>query len=71
MDKQAHDAITKLIKGGYLAKDLEPLKCHKCESIDVRITVCQMDGGHVSEKAANCHDCKVKLGYWAYGGWEA
>lgn len=70
MNRQEHDAIAKLIADGYLTKDLEPLKCPKCGSTTIRISIIALDGGRISEKEANCEDCTVPLGYWAYGNWQ-
>jgi hypothetical protein len=70
MDRVQHRKLSALIDDGYLARDLTPLKCTKCESTDTRETVQGFDGGHVSSKLSHCKDCGTVLGYWDTGYWQ-
>lgn len=71
MDKEEHDRVSQLIEDGYLEKDLEPVRCHKCRSACLTGEVKAIDGRFVSEKEVSCTICGQVLGYWAYGHWQA
>jgi hypothetical protein len=70
MTKEEHEIISMGINNGYLAEDLEPIKCHKCNSENLKEVIKAIDGGHVSEKECECGECGQSLGYWAYGHWQ-
>lgn len=69
MDPEDYAELDKQIEEGYLADDLEPLRCINCESTEFKEEVKSTDGGHVSEKESRCAACDKVMGYWAFGGW--
>ena len=69
MTREDHDKLAKLIADGYLAEDLEPLKCDGCESVNLKEEVKDFMGYLVMESETKCGDCGRVLGYWATGHW--
>lgn len=70
MTKEEQHEILSQIENGFLSKELEPLKCFECGSIEMKDHIFSMDGGYVSEYERRCRDCGKFLGYWAYGNWQ-
>lgn len=70
MNREEHDKIAKLISTGFLAEDLAPLMCTKCDSTELEDMTTSTDGGFVSEFQRSCSACGAMAGYWAYGGWQ-
>jgi hypothetical protein len=63
--------VKKLIEEGYIAEDFEPLKCHRCESKDLKVVDKTVDEtGFPMEYRISCGQCNTCLGYWTYGHWQ-
>ena len=56
----------------YVADDGAPLKCTKCESVELKEIPKEFIEGCTGpcEYEVVCSKCNQKLGYWAYGYWE-
>jgi len=67
--KNTEEYINYMIDNGYMASDLEPLKCHKCENTQFEEFGHQYIAGHTCEYGVKCKNCGVTVGYWAYGYW--
>lgn len=65
------DYYKKQLQDGYISKNGAPLKCIKCESINLIDKVTDtLDGHTVLEYYVYCKDCGTKTGSWAYGNWQ-
>lgn len=74
-EPNSHDSfesyIKEQIKQGYLSeKDLAPLKCHHCDSENLK------DKNHLYENLGcssfdrYCNDCGKLVNCWSYGCWD-
>jgi hypothetical protein len=59
-----------MLDGGYIKEDGFPLKCFRCDSINLEFKVKDTMNGIVSEEEVLCKDCKSPVAYWSYGYWE-
>lgn len=57
--------IAKLIKTGYLTKDLEPIKCTKCQSTDLMHKPTDSIGPLIINVTCKCDNCNKILGKWS------
>lgn len=62
--------LERLHASGFIADNLEPIKCIECSSTSFRDEVVARDGGLISEKQRLCDSCGYKNGYWAFGWWQ-
>ena len=67
-----HIRISWRIHNGYLAHDLEPIKCPRCHHKGPMKEIIKgtCGDGVVAEKDCHCPKCKTYLGSWAYGHWQ-
>ena len=70
MTREEHEEIGRRIDGGYLDKNLKPIKCTKCESERLEIRVVERLNGHAMAKVSECKECRYLLGYWDTGNWQ-
>ena len=73
-DMDIPQCVKYMIDNGYLAEDLTPIKCTKCDSTNIKDSNHQISGwnipeGVLTEYDAICADCGEILGHWAYGSW--
>lgn len=69
-DWQFKRYINKQIKDGYIDKNLAPLKCPFCNSIELEsYDFYRHDQGFIEEYSVRCKHCQKDVGHWAYGGW--
>lgn len=61
--------IKKMIRKGYLAKDLEPLKCTKCKCTEFKRDQEWYGPTGVEEFTLQCTNCGEHVGHWSYGSW--
>lgn len=66
--KKEETELNLLIKWGYIANNLCPLKCTYCESKNLGDrNQDYMDGHILIEEECYCEDCGKAAGFWVYG----
>ncbi len=69
-EKAWHEEMGRLIEGGYITRENEPLKCTECESTDLEDVITDtLDRYIVLGYDRKCKDCGVTLNYWYTGSW--
>lgn len=64
------EELERLHANGFIADNLEPIKCVKCGSTIFKDVTVATDNGFISEKKRRCNLCDCQNGYWAYGAWQ-
>lgn len=58
------------VKRGFISNNGTPLKCHECDSIDLKDYNKLYEEHILIEYDCKCNKCGTMLGHWAYGYWE-
>lgn len=62
--------IKEMIEGGYWSeKDLQPLKCIKCDSAKLKMVPKDGFDFFTTEYESVCDSCGHVNGHWSYGNW--
>ena len=68
-EKSWHEEMGRLIEGGYITRENEPLKCTECDSVDLEDVNKDIWAGHLMSYDCRCKNCGVRLGSWDTGSW--
>lgn len=60
--------VKEMVDKGYKSESAEPLKCHNCESSDLR-DIDDYEEGYVCHTTRICVSCDTVCGEWDYGSW--
>lgn len=61
--------IEKLLSGGYIKEDGEPVKCRACDKTRLEKYSRSTEEGYEVEYNVRCTGCGKHAGNWAYGYW--